>query len=335
MSATAPIALLTPGEPAGIGPELVCQLAEHQVPSWVAVADPSLLADRAAKVGLSIEINAVESLDDLPAQRSGQVLCWPVAMAAPSVAGQLNKANAQYVIDCLNKASKACLSGQAHALITGPVHKGIINEAGLPFTGHTEYLRDQAGVDEVVMMLSSPMPHHNNWPLRVVLVTTHLPLAKVPQSITPARLTQTLAITHEALKTQFGIDHPKLMVLGLNPHAGEDGHLGTEEIDTIIPVIQSLQAQGMHLWGPLPADTAFVTDKLLKADAVVAMYHDQGLPVLKHVGFGQAVNITLGLPYIRTSVDHGTALDIAGQGVADLGSFKAAVAVAQEMLCGV
>lgn len=332
MSAQPSVALLTPGEPAGIGPELVCRLAEEHRPSWVAVADPSLLADRAAQLALSVEVVPVDNLNELPAQRPGQLLCWPVPLNKPSIPGQLDVANAAYVIHCLTKASDACLTGQAQALITGPVHKGIINQAGHPFTGHTEYLRDLASVDEVVMMLASPMRHEQDWPLRVALVTTHLPLAQVPQAITQARLTQTLSITYEALKHQFGINEPTLMVLGLNPHAGEDGHLGTEELETIIPVMQALKAKGMNLIGPLPADTAFVPDKLRKVDAVVAMYHDQGLPVLKHVGFGQAVNITLGLPYIRTSVDHGTALDIAGQGSAEVGSLKAAVAMAEQML---
>ncbi len=341
MTRSRPIALVTPGEPAGIGPELVCQLAAQGPVSWVAVADPDLLQQRAQSLGLAIKIDVIDSLEDLAPAKKNHLPCWPVSLAQKSEPGVLDAANAPYVVECLKKASSACLEGQAQALITGPVHKAIINQAGVAFTGHTEYLRDEAGVAEVVMMLATTVGIAGDSqsrslsqaiPLRVALVTTHLPLSEVPKAITAERLRDAITITHRDLKERFGIDHPRLLVLGLNPHAGEDGHLGREEIETITPTIEALNAQGLSLTGPLPADTAFVPSRLATADAVVAMYHDQGLPVLKHVGFGQAVNITLGLPYIRTSVDHGTALDIAGQGIADLGSFKEALTMAEALM---
>lgn len=344
MTRFGPIALVTPGEPAGIGPELVCQLASLEPVSWVAVADPDLLQQRAKSLGLSIEIDVLDSLEDLAPAKKNHLPCWPVYLARKSEPGVLDVANAPYVVECLRKASSACLGGQAQALITGPVHKAIINQAGVPFTGHTEYLRDEAGVADVVMLLATTLridgsqsssqssSQSQTIPLRVALVTTHLPLSEVPQAITAKRLSDAITITHFDLKQRFGIDHPHLLVLGLNPHAGEEGLLGREEIETITPTIEALKAKGLSLTGPLPADTAFVPKRLMNADAVVAMYHDQGLPVLKHVGFGQAVNVTLGLPYIRTSVDHGTALDIAGKGIADLGSFKEALTMAEALM---
>lgn len=351
MTRFGPIALVTPGEPAGIGPELVCQLASLEPVSWVAVADPDLLQQRAKSIGLSIEIDVLDSLEDLAPANKNHLPCWPVCLARKSEPGVLNVANAPYVIECLRKASSACLGGQAQALITGPVHKAIINQAGMPFTGHTEYLRDEAGLADVVMLLattlridgdsrseslpqslSQSLSQSQTIPLRVALVTTHLPVSEVPQAITAKRLRDAITITHLDLKQRFGIDHPHLLILGLNPHAGEEGLLGREEIETITPTIEALKAKGLSLTGPLPADTAFVPKRLINVDAVVAMYHDQGLPVLKHVGFGQAVNVTLGLPYIRTSVDHGTALDIAGKGIADLGSFKEALAMAETLM---
>lgn len=341
MTRSRPVALVTPGEPAGIGPELVCQLAAQEAVSWVAVADPDLLQQRAQSLGLRIKIDVLDSLEDLAPAQKNHLPCWPVALDRKSEPGVLDVANAPYVVECLRKASSACLAGQAQALITGPVHKAIINQAGVAFTGHTEYLRDEAGVADVVMLLATTLridgDNHSpslseSIPLRVALVTTHLPLSDVPKAITAKRLSDAITITHLDLKQRFGIDHPHLLVLGLNPHAGEEGLLGREEIETIAPTIEALKAQGLSLTGPLPADTAFVPKRLATADAVVAMYHDQGLPVLKHVGFGQAVNVTLGLPYIRTSVDHGTALDIAGQGIADLGSFREALAMAEALM---
>jgi len=333
MTRPGPIALITPGEPAGIGPELVCQLAAQDLVSWVAVADPDLLAQRARLLGLSIEIDVIDDLDACPPPKKNHLLCWPVPLAKKSQPGVLDVESAPYVVECLKKASQACLAGRAQALITGPVHKAIINQAGIAFTGHTEYLRDDAGVADVVMLLATTLGvEGQSVPLRVALVTTHLPLSQVPQAITTQRLSDTIRITHHDLKTRFGISEPHLLVLGLNPHAGEDGLLGREELDIITPTIEALKAQGLSLTGPLPADTAFVPQRLADVDAVVAMYHDQGLPVLKHVGFGQAVNVTLGLPYIRTSVDHGTALDLAGTGSADLGSFRQALAMADQLM---
>ncbi|HEY7907062.1 MAG TPA: 4-hydroxythreonine-4-phosphate dehydrogenase PdxA [Wenzhouxiangella sp.] len=345
MTRSRPVALVTPGEPAGIGPELVCQLAAQEAVSWVAVADPDLLQQRAQSLGLAIKIDVLDSLEDLAPAQKNHLSCWPVALDRKSEPGVLDVANAPYVVECLRKASSACLAGQAQALITGPVHKAIINQAGVAFTGHTEYLRDEAGVADVVMLLATTLridgdnqspslspSLSQSIPLRVALVTTHLPLSEVPKAITAKRLSDAITITHLDLKQRFGIDDPHLLVLGLNPHAGEEGLLGREEIETITPTIEALKAQGLSLTGPLPADTAFVPKRLATADAVVAMYHDQGLPVLKHVGFGQAVNVTLGLPYIRTSVDHGTALDIAGQGIADLGSFKEALTMAEALM---
>lgn len=319
MALTRPL-LLTPGEPAGIGPELAVRLASED-PSLVVVADPGLLERAAARVGIDIE---VVELKDVTASATGGLRCLPVAMAEPEVPGQLEPANAAYVLDCLRVAMSTCMDGDAAGMVTAPVHKGVINDAGISFSGHTEFLADGAGVERVVMMLAAGR-------LRVALVTTHLPLKDVPAAITAERVGSTLDILHGDLVKRFGIESPYIGVLGLNPHAGEGGHLGREEIETITPVIENRRIGGMHLNGPLPADTAFVPTRLRDFDAVLAMYHDQGLPVLKHVGFGHAVNVTLGLPFIRTSVDHGTALDIAGTGKADGGSLMAAVSLARQL----
>ena len=312
--------LLTPGEPAGIGPELAVRLASED-PSIVLVADPGLLARTARRIGL--DVNIME-LADLTANATGGVRCLPVAMARPEQPGKLDPANAGYVLECLHKAMQACIDGSAAGMVTAPVHKGVINESGVSFSGHTEFLAEGAGVERVVMMLAAGG-------LRVALVTTHLALKDVPAAITADRLGSTLDVLHGDLVKRFGIENPHIGVLGLNPHAGEAGHLGREEIETITPVIENRRIAGMHLTGPLPADTAFVPSHLRDFDAVLAMYHDQGLPVLKHVGFGHAVNVTLGLPFVRTSVDHGTALDIAGTGQADGGSLTAAVALARQL----
>jgi 4-hydroxythreonine-4-phosphate dehydrogenase len=312
--------LLTPGEPAGIGPELAVRLAIED-PSLVLVADPGLVARTARRIGRKVDI--VE-LGDISADATGGLRCLPVAMAEPEQPGVLNPVNAAYVLDCLRLAMDICLEGSASALVTAPVHKGVINEAGIAFTGHTEFLAAGSGVDRVVMMLTAGK-------VRVALVTTHLPLKDVPAAITAGQLGATLDILHADLVQRFGIEHPHIAVLGLNPHAGEGGHLGREEIETITPVIEQKRVSGMRLSGPLPADTAFVPTHLRQYDAVLAMYHDQGLPVLKHVGFGHAVNVTLGLPFVRTSVDHGTALDIAGSGKADGGSLTAAVTLARQL----
>ena len=249
---------------------------------------------------------------------------FPVNLAAAAVPGQLDPANGQYVVDCLDQATDLVRDGHARALVTGPVQKSVINDAGIPFTGHTEWLAARCGVDQVVMMLATPG-------LRVCLVTTHLPLREVASALTREKLLRVIKITHQSLVSQFGIANPRMQVLGLNPHAGEGGHLGHEDDELIAPVLDELRREGIMLEGPVPADTAFNPDRLARCDAVIAMYHDQGLPVLKHMGFGRSVNITLGLPIVRTSVDHGTALDLAGTGTADTGSLAEAVSVALQM----
>ncbi len=312
--------LITPGEPAGIGPELAVRLAIED-PSLVVVADPGLLARTVERLGLT---TGIVELADVTADATGGIRCLPVTMATPEKPGRLDTANAAYVIDCLRTALRACMAGNVAGMVTGPVHKGVINDAGVSFSGHTEFLAEGSGVERVVMMLAAGS-------LRVALATTHLPLKDVPAAITVDRIGSTLDILHGDLVKRFGIERPHIGVLGLNPHAGEEGHLGHEEIETITPVIENRRIAGMDLTGPLPADTAFVPTHLRGFDAVLAMYHDQGLPVLKHVGFGHAVNVTLGLPFIRTSVDHGTALDIAGTGQADGGSLTAAVALARQL----
>ena len=309
---------------------MVCQWAAEAPLDVVVVADPGLLRDRAQALRLAVDVVEVDVLQATDSFQRGEIHCWPVSMAVPSQPGTLAVENAPYVLACLERAGRACLDGEAGALITGPIHKGIINDAGVPFSGHTEFLQALSGVPSVVMMLACERPGQAD--LRVALVTTHMPLASVAARITSDALTETLEIVEHDLRTRFGIDRPRLHVLGLNPHAGEGGHLGAEEQEIIEPVIDAMCARGMAVSGPWPADTAFVPARLNQADCVVAMYHDQGLPVLKHIGFGHAVNITLGLPFIRTSVDHGTALDRAGEGRADLGSLRAAVAEAKRLM---
>jgi 4-hydroxythreonine-4-phosphate dehydrogenase len=321
---------ITPGEPAGIGPDLCIQLAQQAQPDeLVVIADPALLQARADVLGLPLQLRRYDPAQAARPGQAGEMCYLPVELATPSVAGQLDSANASYVIATLERAVDGCLSGEFAALLTAPVHKGIINEAGIPFTGHTELLAERSGTPQVVMMLATG-GHEEG--LRVALVTTHLPLAKVSAAITRERLERVIRILHHDLQHHFGLNEPRILVCGLNPHAGEDGHLGSEEITTITPVLDDLRREGMNLIGPLPADTAFTPDKLADADAVLAMYHDQGLPVLKHLGFGRAVNITLGLPFIRTSVDHGTALELAGTGRANPGSLHYALQVTREML---
>lgn len=317
--------VITSGEPAGIGPDLILQLAQNDWPiELVVLADQTLLTERAEALNLKIEFKPYDATLPASPSRANQVTLEHLPTACAVKMGELNPDNAAYVIQMLKRAIHGCLSNEFAGMVTGPVHKGVINDAGLPFTGHTELLAEESHTEQVVMMLATPG-------LRVALVTTHLPLKEVPAAITKTLLTQVLQITHRALTTQFGIENPHILVAGLNPHAGEDGHMGREEIDLINPVLKALSGQ-MNLSGPLPADTLFTPKYLEKADAVLAMYHDQGLPVLKHVGFGNAVNITLGLPFIRTSVDHGTALDLAGSGKADVGSFKYAIEVALQMI---
>ncbi len=314
---------ITPGEPAGIGPELVVRLAQRdRAAGWVAVADPGLLARAAQRLGLPL---ALDERVDAPRCEGGGLTVIPLPLAVTERPGELNARNADYVLSTLTRAGRGCLAGEFAALVTGPVQKSVINEAGHPFSGHTEFFRDLAGAEDVVMLLVAGE-------LRVALATTHIPLARVPAAITAGRLERRLQILVDALHRQFHIEAPRVLVAGLNPHAGEGGHLGREEIEVIGPVCDAFRARGHRVTGPLPADTLFTPACLEGADAVLAMYHDQGLPVLKSRGFGSAVNVTLGLPFVRTSVDHGTALDLAGRGTADPGSFQAALALAGELV---
>jgi len=316
---------LTPGEPAGIGPDLCVQIAQRDFPALlVAVADPALLTARAHALNLPLTLEIYAPAQPAHPHTPGTLKIMPVTLAKPARGGQLDPANAGYVLETLRHAVRGCLAGEFDALVTGPVHKALINEAGISFAGHTEFLAELTQTPQPVMMLAVPG-------LRVALTTTHLPLSEVSRAITQPRLEAVLRVLHRDLKARFGIPRPHILVCGLNPHAGEAGHLGREEIEVIEPVIAMLRAEGMHLQGPLPADTAFVTATLAPVDAVLAMYHDQGLPVIKHLGFGKAVNITLGLPIIRTSVDHGTALELAGSGKADSGSLLAAIQTALEL----
>ncbi len=305
--------VVTSGEPAGIGPDLCALLSDSPYASDLTVlGDAAVIASRAAIHGCDVSRLHIEHVKT------------PTAV----VAGHLDVANARYVLNLLDRAVAGCQSGEYAAMVTAPVQKSVIVESGVPFTGHTEYLAEKTGAPYVVMML---VGGHDPL-LRVALVTIHMPLSAVPAAITRHRLIDTLHIVNNDLKTKFGIPQPRILVAGLNPHAGESGHLGREEIDVIEPVIRALQHEGMRVEGPLPADTLFTHKHLVRADAVLAMYHDQGLPVLKHASFGQGVNVTLGLPIIRTSVDHGTALDLAGKRDAiDVGSMRAAIALARDL----
>jgi 4-hydroxythreonine-4-phosphate dehydrogenase len=324
-AAPVPRLAITPGEPAGVGPDLLVRLAqEPQAAELVAVADPALLTARAAALGLPLRLRSFDPALAPQAPCPGALACLEVPLAAPASPGRLDPANSGYVLETLRRAVAACLAGDVAALVTGPVHKGVINDAGIGFSGHTEFLAALTG-GEPVMLLACPG-------LRVALATTHLPLAAVPAALNRANLERVLRVLHRDLVTRFGIPVPRILVCGLNPHAGEGGHLGREEVEVIGPVLDDLRAEGLRLEGPLPADTVFVPSRLERADAVLAMYHDQGLPVLKHRCFGTAVNITLGLPIIRTSVDHGTALDLAGTDRADLGSLRAAVRAALDLV---
>ncbi|WP_432699133.1 4-hydroxythreonine-4-phosphate dehydrogenase PdxA [Kluyvera cryocrescens] len=318
--------VITPGEPAGIGPDLVIQLAQRDWPlELVVCADGGLLTERARLLGLPLTLQPYSPDHSATPQRAGTLTLLPVALHADVQPGVLNVDNGRYVVETLARACDGCLNGEFAALVTGPVHKGIINDAGVAFTGHTEFFEERSGAEKVVMMLATEE-------LRVALATTHLPLKAVSDAITPDLLREVITILHDDLHTKFGIAEPHVLVCGLNPHAGEGGHMGTEEIDTIIPVLNEMREKGMNLSGPLPADTLFQPKYLEHADAVLAMFHDQGLPVLKYQGFGRGVNITLGLPFIRTSVDHGTALELAGLGKADVGSFITALNLAIKMI---
>ncbi|UYB51546.1 4-hydroxythreonine-4-phosphate dehydrogenase PdxA [Xanthomonas sp. AM6] len=316
-----PALALVPGEPAGIGPELCVRLAQQprRDCQLLAFADPDTL--RAAAAALALPLRLLP--ESAPAVAPGDLRLRAVGNAVPSRFGRTDPANAGAVIGALTQAADACLRGELAGLVTGPVHKAAINDGGIAYTGTTELLARHAG-REVVMMLANDI-------VRVALATTHLPLRAVADALTPALLERSLRIVHAALRSEFGIAAPVIAVLGLNPHAGEDGHLGREELDVMRPVLDALRAEGMRLLGPLPADTAFLPQKLAGVDTVLAMYHDQGLPVLKYSGFEQAVNLTLGLPYPRVAVDHGTALELAGRGVADPSSLFAAVALCAQL----
>ncbi len=314
---------LTPGEPAGIGPDVIVQLAAAgRLPAnLVVIADPALLQERAGQLGLSITL---QEFEPDTAAVSGAVTILPVTLPAPATTGTPRPETASYVLQTLDIACRGCLDGRFAGMVTGPLHKGVINEAGIRFSGHTEYLAEHCGVDRTVMLLT-------DGDLRVALTTTHLPLRDVAATIDAVWLTRVIRILAADLQRWFGLAAPRLQILGLNPHAGEGGYLGREEIEVITPVVESLQREGLALTGPVPADTAFTPAARRHYDAVLAMYHDQGLPVLKANGFGHTVNITLGLPIIRTSVDHGTALAIAGSGRADPGSLLCAVQIAMDM----
>lgn len=316
---------MTPGEPAGIGPDLVLKIAQQDWPAQLIVlADKAMLTERAEQLGLPIQLVDFDASAPVERHQKGRLFVVQHNLEVSCSAGQLNEKNGRYVVDTLTTASQGNMDGLFDAIVTGPVHKGIINQAGVPFSGHTEFFANHSNTADVVMLLATEG-------LRVALVTTHIPLAYVSKAITPERLAKVATILYSDLQTKFGIKQPKVLVCGLNPHAGEGGHLGREEIEIIEPVIQSLNSEGMDFVGPLPADTLFQPKYLDSADAVLAMYHDQGLPVLKFKGFGNAVNITLGLPYIRTSVDHGTAIDLAGTGTANTGSMEVAIANAIKM----
>ncbi len=316
---------VTPGEPAGVGPDLVIALAQYQWEAQLVIfADLDMLRQRAKLLNEKITFLEYSDNSDY-LQKPGELLVRHIPCKADVVAGELNSENGHYVVDTLRLACEENIQGEFDAVVTGPVHKGIINDAGVSFSGHTEYFAQQSNTADVVMMLATDG-------LRVCLATTHIPLAYVSKAITPERIEKVITIMHNDLQSKFGIEKPAIYVCGLNPHAGENGHLGKEEITVISPTLDKLRETGMDLLGPLPADTIFHPKYLEKADAVLAMYHDQGLPVLKFKGFGNSVNITLGLPFIRTSVDHGTATDLAGSGEVDSGSMARALTKAIKLV---
>lgn len=324
MKPAIPRLAITSGEPAGIGPDLCLQLTANLQAELIILGDRELFRQRAQQLGLAYHW---PDYDPTQAAQAGHITLLHCPLAEPVSSGKLTSANALYVLDMLRRAATACLSNEFTAMVTAPVHKGIINEAGIGFTGHTEFLAELCDSRLAVMMLVTNE-------MRVALATTHLPLSRVSENISRESLTTILRILDRELRERFAIEQPRILVCGLNPHAGEGGHLGREEIDIIQPVLESLRIEGLQLEGPLAADTLFTPQYLERADAILAMYHDQGLPVLKHTGFGRAVNITLGLPIIRTSVDHGTALELAGSGKADNGSLLTAINMAITMATG-
>ena len=327
-SRSKPRLAISPGEPAGIGPD-ICILAHladcRKEAEVVYFGDPQLFQERASLLGASLDINILNNKTLNSTYQPGSFNLHPMSLNAPVTLGQPDTQNVGYVLECLDAALAACLQGEATALVTGPIHKAAICDAGIAFSGHTEWLAEKTHSEQVVMMLIAGK-------LRVALATTHVPLRQVPDQLSPELLHRVISITLNELQHRFGIQQPQLLICGLNPHAGEAGYLGSEEIEVMIPVIKKLQDEGHKLRGPVPADTAFIASNLQSVDAVVAMYHDQGLPALKSAGFGEAVNLTLGLPLVRTSVDHGTALHLAGTGKANPGSFIAALNCALDLL---
>jgi 4-hydroxythreonine-4-phosphate dehydrogenase len=319
-----PVLAVTSGEPSGIGPDLCLHLAQQSIAHpLVVIADKVLLQQRAAQLGLGVSLLDYDARQITPLPK-GHLRVLHVPLAHPVQAGKLDPVNSRYVLDLLTRALSGCLSGEFSGMVTAPVHKAVINDAGIPFTGHTEFLAERTRTPQVVMMLAGGG-------MRVALATTHLALRAVPDAITAHLLESVLRIIRHDLARRFGIAHPRILVAGLNPHAGEGGYLGREEIEVMVPVLDKLRAEGFNVSAPLPADTLFTPPRLSQCDCVLTMYHDQGLPVLKHASFGRGVNVTLGLPVIRTSVDHGTALDLAGTGRADAGSLLEAIQMAEEM----
>ncbi|ORU91891.1 MAG: 4-hydroxythreonine-4-phosphate dehydrogenase PdxA [Cycloclasticus sp. symbiont of Bathymodiolus heckerae] len=319
-----PRIVITPGEPAGIGPDICLQICAQDWPCEIIfIANPELLKRRAKLLGLEINFQIADFSQPAYPHSMGSMIVYPVELATQETCGKLDVNNAQYIVNTLETAAQLCMDNDAQAIVTGPVQKSIINDAGIKFSGHTEFFADYCGGYPVMMLATKK--------LRVALVTTHLPLKDISKSITRSLLKKVITILHHDLQEKFGLSSPRIAVCGLNPHAGEGGHLGNEEIETIQPTLELLRKKGIQLTGPLPADTAFNPSILAEHDIVLAMYHDQGLPTLKYAGFGEAVNITLGLPITRTSVDHGTALDLAGKGQANHGSLESALNMAIQL----
>jgi len=317
-----PQIIISSGEPAGIGPDIVIQALQHPISGRLAVTgDPELMRERSARLGIDTEISVVDNQSPIASHEPGRIQVVPVALSSPVTAGKLNPDNSRYVIDCINRAVDLCQDDCMQGMVTAPVHKGVINDGGIRFSGHTEWIAQRTRCAQPVMMLASDS-------LRVCLATTHLPLCEVPQNITRHGIEAVIEVMHCGISTLYGIPDPVIGVCGLNPHAGEGGHLGVEEATIIEPALNHLRRRGLNLVGPLPADTIFTRQVANTLDAALAMYHDQGLPVIKHSGFGTVVNVTLGLPIIRTSVDHGTALDLAGSGTASETSLLSAIHLA-------